>query len=128
MHDLGHRYDDMGEAVPTTKEPEVYYPSETFTEKQMPGLASKAAGDEVIITIKAKIKSVEEIDREGKDKKTEYRLEFREGYCDESDGGNKSDKIANMNSGDKKLFGEDINRPKELRTKAYGFGQQAQEE
>lgn len=101
MHDLGHRYNNDGMVEPMP-EKEVYYPSETFTEEQMPGLASKAAGDEVMITIKAKIKAVEEIDREGKKKKTEYRLEFREGYCDESNSQSKTDKIAEMGSGEKK--------------------------
>lgn len=125
MRDLGHRYDSTGEVMPI-EEKEVYYPSETFTEEQLPALAGKNAGDEVTLTIRAKVKSVETIDREGKKEKTEYRLEFREGYCDESDSGSKSDKIAAMNSGEKKKIddtSDDINRPKELRTKAYGFGQ-----
>jgi len=107
MHDLGHKYDDMGSGTPM-KEKEVYYPSESFTKEQMPGLAGKTVGDEVTITIKAKIKLIETIERDGKKEKTEYRLEFREGYCDESDSGSKSDKIAAMNSGKKiKMFEDD---------------------
>lgn len=104
MNDLGKTYENIGCCDPCekSKEPELYYPSGTFNEKQMPALAGKKAGDEVLLTISAKIKSIEIIDHDGKKAKTEYRLEFREGYCDESNTGNKSAKIADMGSGEKK--------------------------
>lgn len=104
MNDLGKTYEnDMCcDPVKKSKEPEVYYPSETFNEKQMPGLAGRKAGETVIITVEAKIKSIEIYDKEGKEKKTEYRLEFRKGYCDESSSDNmsKEDKIKSMNEKD----------------------------
>lgn len=108
LNDLGKTYENEGiccDPVKKSKEPEVYYPSETFNEKQMPALAGKKTGDTVTITIEAKIKSIEIYDKEGKEKKTEYRLEFRKGYCDEStrnDNKSKTDKIAEMGSGEKK--------------------------
>lgn len=101
MNDLGHKFDNEMMANPSEKN-EVYYPSETFTEDELPGLAGKEAGDTVTLTIEAKVKSVEAIEKEDKPKKTEYRLEFRKGYCDESANGSKSDKIAAMGSGEKK--------------------------
>ena len=104
MNDLGKTYDNIGccDPVKKSKEPEVYYPSETFNEKQMPGLSGKKAGETVIVTIEAKIKSIEIYDKEGKEKKTEYRLEFRKGYCDESssDSMSKEEKIKSMNEKD----------------------------
>jgi len=102
MHDLGHKFGNEMVASPSSKEKDIYYPSESFTEETLPGLAGKKAGDTVMLTIEAKVKSVEIRDIEGKNKKTEYRLEFHKGYCDESGNGSKADKIAEMGSGEKK--------------------------
>lgn len=108
MNDLGHSYDDEMMPMKSGKK-EIYYPSETFTEDQLPGLAGKKAGDTVKLTIEAKVRSVEVRDIEGQKKKTEYRIELRKGYCDEGNSSeSKSDKIAAMSSGEKKkLFNDE---------------------
>ena len=100
MNDLGEKMGEM-EAIPSNKSEKnkKYYPSESFNDEQLPGLSGKEVGDTITLTIKAVVKSVNMRD-DGKGKKTDYRLEFHEGYCDESSSDNlsKEEKIKAMSS------------------------------
>lgn len=107
FYDLGN-----SQKIEDTAE-EVFYPKQSFDEDILPGLSGREVGEELVLTIKARVSSVG-VSGQGKGVEKTYTLEFLGANLEEKETDRRRDFIKELEGeGERKKkedFGEDITR------------------